>query len=141
MKKVICFILALLAFMGCFATADADNPSFEDYIPCKTTNDIPVALASWTPTSNHYGKIYIYHTVKTAVKKKYNNLFYAESMDDYSNPYLTKWCTPGVNRAYTCSKIIPGDTVYVSARGNTYYHDDNSSITQIKVKGSVGWPK
>lgn len=134
-------MLALFSILASFQIARADS-SFDDYIPCVSVYDFPIDLADWKATDNHYGAIYIYHSVKTNVTKKYNNLFYVEGGDDYaSDPYLVKWCTPGINKKHKCSQIVPNERVYVSARGNTYYHDDNSSITQIRVKGSVGWPK
>ena len=59
--------------------------------------------------------------------------------DDYKSPFMTKWLTPKVNRACSSTKISANMTVYVAARGNTYYHDDNASITQIRITGSFGW--
>ncbi len=142
MKKTVCFIFAVLMMLSCFEFASAeDSPSFNRSIPCVSVQDWPELLAWWTATDDHYGGIYIYHNVTTKVKKKHNNLFVVEGSADYTNQYFEKWCTPGVNRKYKCSQITPRETIYVSARGNTYYHDDNSSITRINVKGSVGWKK
>jgi len=126
--------------VSCFAIANAST-TFNDKIPCKTTSDTPHYLAEWPTTQDHQGGIYIYHNVTTKVKTKHNNLFYAEGSADYQSEYFSKWLTPGVNRFCKSSLISYPDTIHVKARGNTKYYEDNSSITKINVKGSIGWKK
>jgi len=141
MKKTISFLFALLLLLSCFEVASADNNVINADIPCVSEYDTPKLVADWTPTDEHQGGIYIYHNVKTKVKKKHNNLFFVGDSIEYTNPYLEKWCTPGVNRKYNCSAICSGNNVSARARGNTFYHDDNSSLRTIHINGSIGWKK
>ena len=145
MKKAICFLFALVMLLSCFEIASADgiqnpNTSFNDRIHCQYVTDPDTPLADWAPVKdNQKGAIYIYHNVTTKVKTKHNNLFYISGSDDYESPFYSHWLTPGVNRRCASSRI--DSRVYVSARGNTKYYEDNSSITTIQVKGSIGWKK
>ena len=128
----------MLACLMVMSISTASATTFDEYIHCVNTTDNTISLGGWNSTT-HSGKVYIYHDVKTSVSKLYNNLFEVSNGDDYASPFATKWLTPKVNRAVESSKITQNMTVYVAARGNTYYHDDNSSITQIRITGSFGW--
>lgn len=119
MKKLLCFMFALVLVMGLTVSAMAVNSkTFNLNVQCVNTSDLTYRT-NYDVRCEVAGRMYVYH-YPTNSDKTYTNLYHAIKSPLWL--LAQKWATPNLDVPIQANTLTVNLMCDVAARGNTDYY-------------------